>query len=109
MNAEFCTFLSLGISNLEFPALSGRIVKGVEPFQVPLESLNSTSKLRKGDDAANMVVPAIQLRDFRDRTQPFYDISFAPEVSNVNPLSFGRGRTLDPYELQTTIVVHFGI
>lgn len=84
-------------------------MKGVEPFQAPLESLNRTSKLRKGDDAANMVVPAMQLRDFRDRTLSFYDISFAPEVSNVNPLSFGHGRTLDPYELQTTTVVHFSI
>lgn len=84
-------------------------MKGVGPFQAPLESLNSTSKLRKGDDAANMVVPATQLRDFRDRTQPFYDISFALEVSNINPLSFGRGRTLDPYEIQAIRVVHFSI
>lgn len=45
-------------------------MKGVELFQAPLESLNSTSKLRKDDDAANMVVPANQARDFRDRTLP---------------------------------------
>lgn len=48
------------------------------------------------DDAANMVVPAIQVRNFRDRTLASMISTFGPEVSIDKPAFFRPRSNLGP-------------